>query len=441
MGGGVRYASDSMFDAYEGDVFDQVSSALSADTDCLSTGGMGRPPCAMINRHGSADQKDPFRSDHASSPYTNHNSTRTPLQTSHSTPLFTKKKAPHQHPLLHNTPGRQFGRVYRKRFGTFESSLGHAKGSQGGQGVMTSRDGGSLSGSASGSISTCGSRRKGAGVTGQNNERGRRRGLQGVFDTPTTTDIPTRPTYDRLADTATNHTGASDNNVPDGPAIVRAQAQAKEEEDERILEQLDEMGYRIQRLIMEGQDALALKPGDLISPSKRAVGGSRGRGRGRGRGSQSGMFSSKGLAAGDRRMDAERGRGDSASPEKMVVRASAGMDRLSTHSSATRAGEGWLDEADQAQKGAGGRRYRSEGYVYGDDDDHGHHDYNHNYEHARCQHNVAGNDDDDDFENDMHEGNDIPGDRIKRSRLGAQAKNEKERLKGRRSLPVVGITR
>ena len=43
MGGGVLYASDSMLDAYGGDVFDQVSSALSADTDTdgLSTGGMG----------------------------------------------------------------------------------------------------------------------------------------------------------------------------------------------------------------------------------------------------------------------------------------------------------------------------------------------------------------------------------------------------------------
>ena len=252
--------------------------------------GWGWPTCATIYHHGSTDQQDPFKPDHTSSLYTNHNSPRTPLQTSHSTPLFTKKKAPHQHPLLHNTPGRQFGRVCQKRFGTFEGSLGHAKGSQSGQGVLAAHSSGSLSGSASGSVSTCGSRRSGAGVTGQSKQRGRRRGLQGVFDTPTTTDIPTGPAYDRLADTATINTGDFDPDVPDGAARARAQAQAKskEEEDERILEQLDEMGYRIQRLIMEGQDALALKPGDLVSPHKRAGGGPRGRGRGRGRGSDSG---------------------------------------------------------------------------------------------------------------------------------------------------------
>jgi hypothetical protein len=164
-----------------------------------------------------------------------------------------------------------------------------------------------------------------------------------------------------------------------------SQAQYTNREDERILEQLDEMGYRIQRLIMEGQNALAARPEDLVSPLKRRAGanGVRGRGRGRGAGRRGAASAWRDPTSGDRRA------------------------------------------------GSGTRRYRSEDQNMLVEDE-------------------FDNEDEDDYDHDEHdEFSDEYDERLKgpndgvcagRSRQKPRG-DDRDRLKARRSLPVVGLTR
>ena len=149
--------------------------------------------------------------------------------------------------------------MYRKRFGTYESagkssmgSVGSRAGGTGGVGTVSSRSG---SGSASGSARS-------------GRAKGRRKGLQGVFESSDSltyqSQSPKASTGSTRATTSSLVSAMLSSETPTDPTGM--DAALKTQEDERVLGQLDEMSYRIQRLIMEGQDALAVKPGDLVEP-------------------------------------------------------------------------------------------------------------------------------------------------------------------------------